>query len=104
MAAVSKPLPRHEVIDTGEQVSIEGLRAEYELIGFEMVNDYPEARSLRLPTGVPVVAVLAAPPGRLPSLGDAIGLGANDLAGLALKSPKRSLRRSRPCRPHGSPG
>ncbi len=65
-----------------------GLRAEYEVIGFEMVNDYPEARSLRLPTGVPVVAVLAAPPGRLPSLGDAIGLGANDLAGLALKSPK----------------
>jgi pimeloyl-ACP methyl ester carboxylesterase len=62
-----------------------GLRAEYELIGSEMVNDYPEARSLRLPTGVPIVVVRASPPGR--SLG-AIDLGENELAGLALRSPK----------------
>jgi hypothetical protein len=65
-----------------------GIRAEYEVIGAEMVNDYPEARSVRLPAGVPVAVVLAAPPGRLASLGDTIGMGANDLAGLALKSPK----------------
>lgn len=63
-----------------------GLRAEYELIGSEMVNDYPEARSLRLPTGVPTVVVRASPQGR--SLGDAIELGANELAGLALRSSK----------------
>ena len=63
-----------------------GLRAEYELIGSEMVNDYPEARSLRLPTGVPIVVVRASPPGR--NLGDAIETGANELAGLALRSPK----------------
>jgi pimeloyl-ACP methyl ester carboxylesterase len=62
-----------------------GLRAEYELILSEMVNDYPEARSLRLPTGVPVVVVRASPPGR--SLGN-IELDANELAGLALRSPK----------------
>jgi pimeloyl-ACP methyl ester carboxylesterase len=62
-----------------------GLRAEYELILSEMANDYPEARSLRLPSGVPVVVVRASPPGR--ALG-AIDLGDNELAGLALRSPK----------------
>jgi hypothetical protein len=51
-----------------------------------MVNDYPEARSLRLPTGVPIVVVRASPPGR--SIGDGMDTGAGDLAGLALRSPK----------------
>jgi pimeloyl-ACP methyl ester carboxylesterase len=63
-----------------------GLRAEYELIGSEMVNDYPEARSLQLPAGIPIVVVRASPPGR--PLGDAFELDANELAGLALRSPK----------------
>jgi len=62
-----------------------GLRAEYELIVSEMGNDYPEARSLRPPTGVPIVVVRASPPGR--SLGT-IELDASELAGLALRSPK----------------
>jgi pimeloyl-ACP methyl ester carboxylesterase len=61
------------------------LRAEYELVLSETVNDYPEARLLRLPTGVPIAVVRASPPGR--SLG-AIELGPNELAGLALRSPK----------------
>jgi pimeloyl-ACP methyl ester carboxylesterase len=61
-----------------------GLRAEYELVLSETVDDYPEARLLRLPTGVPIVVVRASPPGR--SLGN-IDLGPNELAGLALRSP-----------------
>jgi pimeloyl-ACP methyl ester carboxylesterase len=63
-----------------------GLRAEYELILSEMSNDYPELRSMRLPTGVPVVVVRASPPGR--NLGDTIEVGPSELAGLALRSPK----------------
>ena len=62
-----------------------GLRAEYQLILSEMGNDFPEARSLRLPTGVPVVVVRASPPGR--KLG-VIELDETELAGLALRSPK----------------
>jgi pimeloyl-ACP methyl ester carboxylesterase len=62
-----------------------GLRAEYELIGSEMVNDFPETRSLRLPAGIPVVVVRASPPNR--PLGDTIELDASDLAGIALRSP-----------------
>jgi len=50
-----------------------------------MGNDFPEARSLRLPTGVPVVVVRASPPGR--KLG-VIELDETELAGLALRSPK----------------
>lgn len=66
-----------------------GLRAEYEVVGSEMVNDYPEARSLRLPTGVPVVVVVAAPPGRIKSAGGVSDLLSNNrLAELALTSPK----------------
>jgi pimeloyl-ACP methyl ester carboxylesterase len=49
-----------------------GLRAEYEVAGAEMLNDYPEARSLRMPTGVPVAVVVATPPGRLQGLGGAM--------------------------------
>jgi pimeloyl-ACP methyl ester carboxylesterase len=62
-----------------------GLRAEYELILSEMANDYPETRSLKPPTGVPIVVVRASPPGR--TLGDAIDVGPSELAGLALRSP-----------------
>jgi len=66
-----------------------GLRAEYEVVGSEMVNDYPEARSLRLPSGVPVVVVVAAPPGRIKGSGGVSALlGNNRLADLALTSPK----------------
>jgi pimeloyl-ACP methyl ester carboxylesterase len=66
-----------------------GLRAEYEVVGSEMVNDYPEARSLRIPGGVPIAVVLAAPPGRVKSSGGARSmLGENPLAELALTSPK----------------
>lgn len=66
-----------------------GLRAEYEVVGSEMVNDYPEARSLRLPNGVPIVVVLAAPPGRVKNAGGVLFLlRDNRLAELALTSPK----------------
>lgn len=66
-----------------------GLRAEYEVVGSEMVNDYPEARSLRLPSGVPVVVVVAAPPGRIKGSGGVARLlNNNHLAELALTSPK----------------
>ena len=66
-----------------------GLRAEYEVVGSEMVNDYPEARSLRLPSDVPVVVVVAAPPGRLKNSGGVPGLlNDNRMAQLALTSPK----------------
>lgn len=66
-----------------------GLRAEYEVVGSEMVKDYPEARSLRMPTGVPVVVVLAAPPGRIKNSGGVSALLQNNqMAELALTSPK----------------
>ena len=66
-----------------------GLRAEYEVVGSEMVNDYPESRSLRLPSGVPVVVVVAAPPGRIKNSGGVAPLlGNNQMAELALTSPK----------------
>ena len=54
-----------------------------------MVNDYSEARSLRLPGGVPVAVVVAAPPGRIKNSDGVAGLlGNNRLAELALTSPK----------------
>lgn len=66
-----------------------GLRAEYEVVGSEMVNDYPEARSLRLPSGVPIAVVVAAPPGRIKGSGGVTRLLNNHhLAELALTSPK----------------
>jgi pimeloyl-ACP methyl ester carboxylesterase len=65
-----------------------GLRAEYEVVGSEMVNDFPETRSLRLPSGVPVVVVHAAPPGRMKGRSAATLFEDNRLAELALTSPK----------------
>lgn len=66
-----------------------GLRAEYELVGSEMVNDYPQARALRAPAGIPIAAVMATPPNRLKNMtASGIGLQAHDTAGLALTSPK----------------
>jgi hypothetical protein len=65
-----------------------GLRAEYEVVGAEMVNDFPETRSLRLPSGVPVVVVHAAPPGRMKERSAATLFEDNRLADLALTSPK----------------
>lgn len=66
-----------------------GMRAEMELISSEMVNDYPEARSLSEPTGIPIVVVSAMPPNRLKSRGNrGFGIEPWEQAGLALMSPK----------------
>jgi pimeloyl-ACP methyl ester carboxylesterase len=42
-----------------------GLRAEIEVLRSEMLNDAPEARALRSPSGIPVAVVVAAPPARM---------------------------------------
>jgi len=47
-----------------------GLRAEYEDIKENMLNDFAEARALRPTGGVPVSVVIAAPPGRLDHPGE----------------------------------
>ena len=47
-----------------------GLRAEYEDIQENMLNDFAEARALRPTGGVPVSVVIAAPPGRLDHPGE----------------------------------
>jgi pimeloyl-ACP methyl ester carboxylesterase len=66
-----------------------GMRAEIELIASEMVNDYPEARSLSEPSGIPIVVVSAMPPNRLRSRGNrGFGIEPWEQAGLALRSPK----------------
>ena len=66
-----------------------GMRAEMALISSEMVNDYPEARSLREPNGMPIVVVSAMPPNRLKARGNrGFGIDAWEQAGLALRSPK----------------
>jgi hypothetical protein len=49
-----------------------GLRAEYQVVASEMTGEYAEARSLRPPTGIPTVVVVATPPGRLKGLGGAM--------------------------------
>jgi hypothetical protein len=41
-----------------------GLRAEYEVLGQNMLTDFAEARSFTRPMGVPVAVIVAAPPGR----------------------------------------
>jgi hypothetical protein len=59
------------------------------VVGAEMTNDYPEARPLRLPTGVPVAVVVATPAGRLQGLGGAmVRLQIKHQAEWALTSPK----------------
>jgi pimeloyl-ACP methyl ester carboxylesterase len=66
-----------------------GMRAEMELVSSEMVNDYPEARSLSEPSGIPIVVVSAMPPNRLKSRGErGFGIEPWEQAGLALRSPK----------------
>ena len=66
-----------------------GMRAEMDLITSEMVNDYPEARSLREPSGIPIAVVSAMPPNRLKSRGDrGFGIEPWEQAGFALRSPK----------------
>ena len=65
-----------------------GLRAEYEIVGSEMVQDFPEFRSLRPPGGVPILVVHAAPPGRMKGKTAADLFEDNRLAELALSSPK----------------
>lgn len=49
-----------------------GLRAEYEQIAENMLNDFAEARALRPTSGVPVAVIIAAPPGRLKPPNDAL--------------------------------
>jgi pimeloyl-ACP methyl ester carboxylesterase len=94
MAGTAPPEERQKILEPPALPQIPadtppGLRAEYEVVGSEMVNDYPEARSLRIPRGVPIAVVLAAPPGRVKSSGGASSmLGENRLAELALTSPK----------------
>jgi pimeloyl-ACP methyl ester carboxylesterase len=66
-----------------------GMRAEMELVSSEMVNDYPEARSLREPSGIPIVVVSAMPPNRMKSRGNrGFGIEPWEQPGLALTSPK----------------
>ena len=66
-----------------------GMRAEMELVSSEMVNDYPETRSLSEPSGIPIVVVSAMPPNRLKSRGNrGFGIEPWEQAGLALTSPK----------------
>jgi pimeloyl-ACP methyl ester carboxylesterase len=66
-----------------------GMRAEMELVSSEMVNDYPEARSLSEPSGIPIVVVSAMPPNRLKGRGNrGFGIEPWEQAGLALRSPK----------------
>jgi pimeloyl-ACP methyl ester carboxylesterase len=50
----------------------DGLRAEFEEIGKELVNDGQETRTLRPIAGIPVAAVVATPPGRLRGNGGAV--------------------------------
>jgi pimeloyl-ACP methyl ester carboxylesterase len=64
-----------------------GLRAEMELVKLEMGTDYPEGRSLRAPTGIPIVVITAMPPGRLKNFSEGFGIEPYDAAGLALRSP-----------------
>ena len=66
-----------------------GMRAEIELISSEMVNDYPEARSLSDPRDIPIVVVSAMPPNRLKNRGNqGFGIDPWEQAGFALRSPK----------------
>ena len=59
------------------------------VVGAEMTNAYPEARSLRPPTGVPVAVVVATPAGRLRGLGGAmVRLQIKHQTEWALTSPK----------------
>ncbi|HXG57374.1 MAG TPA: alpha/beta hydrolase [Vicinamibacterales bacterium] len=51
-----------------------GLRAEYEQVSANMLNDYAEARSLHPDSGVPVAVIVASPPGRLKSDGALVRL------------------------------
>jgi pimeloyl-ACP methyl ester carboxylesterase len=66
-----------------------GLRAEFEIVAAEMTNNYPEARSLRQPSGVPVAVVIATPPSRLQGLGGAmVRLQMKHQAEWAVTSPR----------------
>jgi len=66
-----------------------GLRAEFDVVGTEMTNDYREARALRPPSGVPIAVVVATPPGRLQGLGGVmVRLQIKHQAEWALTSPK----------------
>jgi pimeloyl-ACP methyl ester carboxylesterase len=50
----------------------DGLRAEFEEIGKEMISDGQESRTLRPISGIPVAIVVATPPGRLKGNGGAV--------------------------------
>jgi pimeloyl-ACP methyl ester carboxylesterase len=69
-----------------------GLRAEYQVVASEMTGEYAEARSLRPPTGIPTVVVVATPPGRLKGLGGAmVRLQIKHQAEWAIGSPRGML-------------
>jgi pimeloyl-ACP methyl ester carboxylesterase len=66
-----------------------GLRAEFAVVASEMTNDFPEARSLRAPSGMPIAVVVATPPGRLQGPGGVmVRLQMKHQAEWALASPK----------------
>ncbi len=50
----------------------QGLRAEYEVLGENIVSHWAEVRNFRQVPGVPVAVVIAAPPARLKAPGDAM--------------------------------
>jgi pimeloyl-ACP methyl ester carboxylesterase len=67
----------------------DGLRAEYGVVASEMTREYPEARSLQPPSGLPTVVVVATPPGRLRGLGGVmVRLQIKHQAEWAMGSPK----------------
>jgi pimeloyl-ACP methyl ester carboxylesterase len=49
-----------------------GVRAEFEEMAKEWLNDFPVSRALRQPSGIPVAVVVATPPGRLRGNGGAM--------------------------------
>jgi pimeloyl-ACP methyl ester carboxylesterase len=66
-----------------------GLRAEFGVVASEMTNDFPEARSLRIPAGIPIAVVVATPPARLQGLGGVmLRLQMQHQAEWALTSPR----------------
>lgn len=69
-----------------------GLRAEFQVVASEMTREYPEARSLRPPAGIPTVVVVATPPGRLKGLGGVmVRLQIKNQTEWAIGSPKGML-------------
>lgn len=96
-AAAVSPADRAQVTAPPTMPSIPpdtpaGLRAEFQVVASEMTREYPEARSLQPPTGVPTAVVVATPPGRLEGLGGVMTrLQIKHQAEWAMGSPKGML-------------